>query len=359
MRIATVCSAHGFGHVTRQLVLADALAARGAEVTLYSAAPATLLAGVRHALVPWVADVGIAQRDSLTEDLPGTLLRLETVASDAAIDALAGALAGYDRVIVDIAPPALEAARRAGVPAFAVGNFDWAWIYRHYPALSTWAERFAAWQAPHPALSLAPGPGLSGFTRVEPFGVVGRRAADTGGSPVGRRAADTGDGPVRRSSGPVDRPTVDLGPDGTHPRRARTVLVCFGGFGLEGIDRWLPRIDGVTWVLAPPMARVDRPDVRWVADVPFPALVAGADALLTKPGYGIYAEAALAGTPLVWVDRGVFPEAPWLEAAMWARGDVKVEGVDVAAAVDRRLATPRPAPVASDAAERLAERILR
>lgn len=326
MRIATVCSAHGFGHVTRELVIAGALADRGAEVTLFTAAPRALSAGVRHRIEAWTADVGIAQRDSVSEDIDGTLARLETVAGDATIDALAEVLAGYDRVVVDIAPPALEAARRAGVPAFAVGNFDWAWIYRHYPPLAGWAERFAVWQAPHPGLFLAPGPGLTGFASVEAFGVVGRRA------PAARSVAG-----------------------------GRAVLVCFGGFGLDGIEGWLPRLDGVTWVLAPPMARSARDDARWVDDVPFPALVAGADALLTKPGYGIYAEAALAGTPMVWIDRGAFPEAPWLEAAMWARGDVKLDGrgaAAVATALTRLWSAARPAPARSNAAERVAERIL-
>ena len=176
-------------------------------------------------MVSWAADVGIAQRDSLTEDLDATLERLERVAGDSAIDALAVELAGYDRVVVDIAPPALEAARRAGVPAVAVGNFDWAWIYRHYPRLEAWSERFAAWQAPHPALALWPGPGPRGFASVEAFGVVGRRAP-----------------PARL---PV-------------PPGERVVVVCFGGFGLDGLDAWLPRMPGVTWVLAPPMVPADR-----------------------------------------------------------------------------------------------------
>ncbi len=328
--------------MTRELVVADALAARGADVTMFTAAPPSLTAppsprAVRHGIVPWVADVGIAQRDSLTEDLDATLDRLEVVASARAIDALAAALVGYDRVVVDIAPPALEAARRAGVPALAVGNFDWAWIYRHYPALSGWAERFTAWQAPHPALYLAPGPALTGFASVEHFGVVGRRAPAVRLAPPTRLAL----------------------PDGG---RHRFVLVCFGGFGLDGIEGWLPRMEGVTWVHAPPMARLERSDVRWVPDVPFPALVAGVDTLLTKPGYGVHAEAALAGTPMVWVDRGAFPEAPWLEAAMVARGDVKVEGRGaeaVATALRRRWAVGPPAPLGeTDAAERVAARIL-
>lgn len=317
MRVAIVCSAHGYGHVTREVVIAEALGRRGVEVTLLSAAPRAILGKVRAE--EWAVDVGIAQADGLTEDPGETLRRLEAVVTAAAIDRLAARLADFDGVLVDTAPPALEAARRAGVPAIAVGNFDWAWIYRSYSGLTEWAERFAAWQAPHPAIALTPGPGMTGFAEVTRFGVVARHAAAV-------RVA------------------------------ARGALVAFGGLGLAELDRRLPRIDGLTWILAPPLARLERPDVRWVDDVPFPALLAGADVVLTKPGYGVLAEAMLGGAPLVWLDRGAFPEAASLEAEMWARGDVKVDG-DVEAAVRERLRRHRPVPVASDAPDRIAEHV--
>jgi hypothetical protein len=137
----------------------------------------------------------------------------------------------------------------------------------------------------------------------------------------------------------------------------RGVLVSFGGLGLDGLDARLPRIDGVTWLLAAPMPRLDRPDCAFVEGVPYPALVAGADAVLTKPGYGIFAEAALAGTPVVWVPRGAFPEAPFLEAAMRARGD-EPAGHDLAGAV-RRALVRRPVPYEARGAERLAREITR
>jgi hypothetical protein len=324
VNVAIISSAHGFGHVTRDLVLADALEAMGARVTCFHAAPPSVLGG--RPAVAWTVDVGIAQHDSLTEDLPATLARLAEVVTDARIDALAQRLSAFDRVVVDIAPPALEAARRAQVPAHAFGNFDWAWIYAHYPELGGWARRFAAWQAPHPALAMQPGPGLFGFASVEDIGLVGRRAAGEG-----RLVAE-----------------------------GRAVLVGFGGLGLADVEGLLPRIPGVTWICAPPMPRIVRADIRFVADVPFPALVAGVDAVFTKPGYGIFAEAALAGTPVVWLDRGQFPEAPSLEAALLARGDVKVQSrAGVADALRERWARPAPPPAVGGGEHRAAAVILR
>jgi hypothetical protein len=332
MRVALVCSAHGLGHVARQLALGEALEARGAAVTIVTAASPAFVAESlpRAAVLPWVVDVGIAQRDSLTEDLDETRRRLEGVCSDAAIDRLAAALRSFDRVVVDTAPAALEAARRAGVPVVAVGNFDWAWTYEAYPELAEWAARFRGWQAPHTGLSLSPGPGLTGFARLEHFGPLGRTAV-------------------------------------AHSLPPGSVLVSFGGFGLDALDALLPRVPGVTWVAAAPTRLPERPDCRVVSGVPYPALVAGADAVFTKPGYGILVEAMLSGARLVWVDRGAFPEAAHLCDAMTSRGDRRVPvGVEDHAAfraalghtVRARLDEARPERSPASCAGRLAQRIL-
>ncbi len=334
MHLAIVASAHGYGHATRDVALADALAGRGHRVTLFTATPAQVL-GHQYPLVTWRADVGLVQPDSLREDLDATRTALESCGSNAAIDALAAALSPFDGVIADIAPTALEAARRAGVPAVAMGNFDWAWIYRHYPALSDYAERFAAWQAPHPAVQLRPGPDLLGFRRVSEGGLLARRCAP-------RRA-------------PV-------------PAR-RHVLVGFGGFGLEHLDVLLPQLPDVAWIFAPPMGRPPRADCHFIGDIPYSALLAGADAVLTKPGYGMVAEAAVAGVPLLWFDRGKFPEAPILESAMYARGDRKVPavpGIDsneqvraaLAAALHAIWLQPRPVARQQDDREAIADAVL-
>ncbi len=331
MRIAHLCSAHGFGHLTRQLALGEHLRAAGQRSVFFTIAPAAVVEETLPgaAVVPWQADVGLVQHDSLTEDIPATVAALSARCSEAAIDALAAAVSGFDRAVVDIAPPAMEAVRRAGVPALVVGNFDWPWIYRHYPALRDTAERLARWQRPHRAVALWPGPGLSGFAQVRAGGLIGRQ-----------------------------RPA--------HPLPPRSVLVSFGGLGLRDLSEALPELPGVRWVLAPPMAPLERPDALFVRGVPYPALVAGAAAVLTKPGYGIFAEAALAGTPLVWVERGAFPEAPYLTAAMAARGDLPLpcppSSPDFPAALAAALAViftrARPAPRHHDTAA-LAQAVLR
>ena len=312
MRLAIVCSAHGFGHLGRQLSLAGFWRSQKINATFFTAVPVTTVQQWHPtaSVVPWAVDVGLFQPDSLQEDLLQTRELLDRRCGDAQVDALAACLRDYDRVVVDIAPAGLEAARRADRPALAVGNFDWAWIYRHYPLLRDWADRFARWQAPHAALQLWPGPGLHGFTRVYPGGLLARRASRPWSGPGG----------------------------------GRTVLVCFGGFGLQQVDRWLPTIPGLQWILAPPMPALSRPDVSYVDDVPFPALVAGVDAVFTKPGYGILGECLRAGTPIVWAPRGAFPEAASLVAVLNARGDEPV-GNDLAVALERRWSRPRPPPL--------------
>ncbi|MCO4770004.1 MAG: hypothetical protein KDA24_08215 [Deltaproteobacteria bacterium] len=334
-RIALLCSAHGFGHVARQLAVAEALLLRGAEVEVWTAAPPELV----HDYLPGLPvrsvrlDVGLVQSDSLTEDLPATARALEQYTSEAHVEGLVADLrdARLDAVLVDIAPAALEAARRAGVPCLAIGNFDWAWIYSHYPELHGFSELFARWQVPHRALRMQPGAPLTHFAQVVDVGVVGRWRP-----------------PVR--------------PDAVTPQE-QGVLVSFGGFGLDALDRVLPVVPGVRWLLAPPMRPLDRVDCSFVTGLSYPAMVGGADRVLTKPGYGIFTELALAGTPAVLVRRPGFPEAAYLEPAFAARGDVVLNGEspeELRTALTDALARPatRPPPADRGGATRVADLIL-
>jgi hypothetical protein len=321
---ALVASAHGLGHLTRLLSIGQQLQARGHRCLVFAQAPSGLiensLPGALH--LPWQADVGLVQAHSLHEDIEATALAFEERCSESRIDALARALEGVDQVVVDSAPAALEAARRAGRPAALVGSFTWPWIYRHYRPLWAAAERMEGWQEGCRALELWPGPGLAGL-QAEPMGLVARPG----------------------------RPWSPGHPYG---------LVSFGGLGLPEVEALLPEIPGLTWVCAHPMPPLVRPDAACVAGVPYPDLVAGAELVVTKPGYGILAECLQAGTPIAWLPRGSFPEAPSLEAVMRARGDQALPGgPGTAEALGRALqllrGRERPAPVPALGAARVAQ----
>ncbi len=121
----------------------------------------------------------------------------------------------------------------------------------------------------------------------------------------------------------------------------------------------------MTWILADPMPDLGRPDTRFARGVPYLALLAACDAVLTKPGYGIVAEAARQRTRLLYTDRGDFPEYPWLvrwmeehvPAAYVASAELGSErGAEVVrAALDGLFAQEARWPEEAEGAARVAE----
>ena len=300
-----VITAHGYGHGSRQMEVVRALLHRRPDLAavLFTAVPEPVFRDylgadpsvcARVTVVPFRADVGLVQRDGLTMDHEATrqALDAEWGDPDGAEARLAAALAehGPALVIGDIPPVAFGAAHRLGVPSVAVGNFDWAAIYAHYaathPAFAPYERLCRRWQArATAAVHLAPGPPLTGFSRVIDAEPLSRELL------VDPRAV---------------RARLDV------PPGDRAVLVSFGGFGLSDPHRRIPRIPGITWILAPPMEDLGRPDTRFVPHEPYLGLLAACDAVFTKPGYGIVCEAARSRTRLLYTDRGDFPEYPWL-----------------------------------------------
>ena len=228
------------------------------------------------------ADTGIVQVDSLRLDEEDTARQAarfhatfdRRVAGEA--DLLRRAHA--DVVIGDIPPLAFAAAARAGVPSVAVSNFTWDWIYSIYPAFDRLAPdvipaiRRAYATATH-ALRLPFHGGfepMAAVTRDIPF--IARRSA--------RDPAET-----RRA----------LGLDGDRP----IVLPSFGAYGAELPLEHLRRSDRFT--LVEPVQ--DPPNGLLYQD-----LVAAADVVVTKPGYGIVSECIANSTALLYTSRGRFAE---------------------------------------------------
>lgn len=148
----------------------------------------------------------------------------------------------------------------------------------------------------------------------------------------------------------------------------RLVLVSMGGIASRlPMERW-PRIDGVRWLVQSNW-QVSHPDAVVLESLPlsFSDLLASSDALLCKPGYGSFVEAACSGTPVLYVSRADWPESPalieWLERHDVCREVSRqdMEQGKIAEALEDIRGTPQPAPVtpagAAQAAEWLAERL--
>lgn len=93
----------------------------------------------------------------------------------------------------------------------------------------------------------------------------------------------------------------------------RVVLVALGGIATQlPLDNW-PRIEGVSWIFseAPGCDRADIIDLDSL-DMRIIDVLASSDAVLTKPGYGTYAEAVCSAVPLLVIEREDWPETEFL-----------------------------------------------
>jgi hypothetical protein len=92
------------------------------------------------------------------------------------------------------------------------------------------------------------------------------------------------------------------------PAEKRWVLVALGGFDFPlPVADW-PRRDDVLWL-------------QPAAGMPFRELLAAADAVITKPGYGTFTEAAVHGVPLLYLRRPDWPEEDCL--LEWLHGHAR------------------------------------
>ncbi len=295
MLIVFYVSGHGFGHASRDVELIAELLARhpGVRVVVRTSVPRWLfarVAGERVEVQALETDTGVVQIDSLTLDEEATARRTAAFFAGfehrIAIEAEMIRGLGAALVIGDIPPLAFAAAARAGVPSLAVANFTWDWIYSIYPAF----ERIAPGAIP--AIRAA----YATTTRALRLPLHG------GFEPM---AAVTRDIPfiARRSTrDPADTRRL-LGIGGDRP----VVLPSFGAYGTELPLEALRRSDRFTLI---------EPVAEPPAGLLYQDLVAAADVVVSKPGYGIVSECVANGTALLYTSRGRFIEYDLFVAEM-------------------------------------------
>jgi L-arabinokinase len=306
MVIVWYISGHGFGHASRDVEIINAIRRRDADCRIV----------LRTEVAPWLlhgsaespidvqraeVDTGMAQVDSLTIDHERTATRAAAFYAtfEARVDADARVLTELSATLVvgDIPPLACAAAARAGVASIAIGNFTWDWIYEGAPGFDALAPDVLrrirhAYAAATLALRL---PFHGGF---EPMLDVTRDI------PLVARASARGRDEARRVLG--------LSPDAT------VVLPSFGGAGL-----WLPYEAiadgcGCTLLVTDPGAgripaeharlRVVGEQERTALGLRYEDLVAAADIVVSKPGYGIVSECVANATALLFSSRAQFAE---------------------------------------------------
>jgi len=348
--VAVYISGHGYGHLSQIAPVLNRLAdlRPDTHLLLRTDLPEALVARRIRApftLIPGPVDVGVVQKNAISEDIPATIKAARTFYTgfEERIKQEANLLAPHWPAVVlsDIAPVAFPMAKRLGIPSIAVASLDWHDIYRSYlpegdPLLTALAQAHAACDLLiQPPLSMP----MRSFTHRKLVDVI---------------VDDAYTGKKRSNN------------------NQKTALVMFGGAGdppfnldaLGTVDKWQFLylsfgLNPQSWPLATNVRQISSQGST-------AALMHDCDIVVTKPGYGTLAECWQTGTPLAYAPREDFPEYPYLDA--WLQGHAPACRMDMAdfvsgnwaSALQAALDCPRSYPrITASGAEQAAELITR
>jgi len=297
-------SGHGFGHASRDVEVLNAILRRRPSVPIIirSAVAAWFLDASlqqRVRLEPLETDPGLAQHDSLRIDEAESVIRArrfyggfdDLVAAEAAWLRTAGARL----VVADVPPLACAAAARVGIPSIVLGNFTWDWIYgafdefeRAAPGVIATIEHAYATAGQALRLPLHGGfDSMAAVVRDIPF--VARRS-------VRGRAA------VRAALGLTSDRTVVLASFGGHGVRLPYAEAVRDGRFVLLLTDFETQGDAAT--VAPGDMRSVSAGELLQRGLRYEDLVAAADVVVSKPGYGIVSECVANNTALLYTSRG-------------------------------------------------------
>ena len=305
-------SGHGFGHASRTIEVINAVLERRPETRI----------GVRTSAPRWLfdltvkgkiafstleCDTGVVQIDALTLDEADSIRRAAAFHSDlvtrAASETRVLRELGAGLIVGDIPPLAFAVGAAAGIPSIALGNFTWDWVYADYPRVRLAPSLLPAIRGAYAkgsmALRLPLSAGFETFSNVKDIPMIARHATRT------RQEV------CKLLKLPADKPLV---------------LMSFGGYGLPGLDTdGLAKFKKYTVVTTAnlPAGRTRKQallaerkgsfisvneEAMYNAGVRYEDLVGAAEAVVTKPGYGIITECIANDTAVLYTSRGHFPE---------------------------------------------------
>ena len=312
-------SAHGLGHLGQAAPVCQALYALRPDLplTIWSELPTATLE--RRISIPFnhirqACDIGLVMHDALRVNVPASwaLYQAREASWAEHLSAACQILHNTQPVLVisDVGEVPLAAAQSLGVPNVAMSSLNWADIASYYfrdigDADQAISRLAAIYDNTCLALRLTPGMPMRGHTEcaVPPVAAASTQPRDR----LRQRILEV------LGSAHQERPLV---------------LV-----GLGGIDTPLPLTDwplqtNITLLVANQCQQsatglsergiVNAESIQEATGLGFSDLLAACDAVICKPGYGTFAEAALASTPVLYVKRADWPEqavlVAWLKA---------------------------------------------
>ncbi len=339
-------SSHGFGHVAQTAPVVNELKRRIPElrITLRTTAPLFMLQKSFHCEFQHIAvafDFGMKMANAVDvrgDQSAGAYRAFHTDWKEK-VEREARAMRALepDLLLANVPYLSLAAARIAEVRAVGMCSLNWADIYSHYCAGDTasrsiHAQMLEAYNSARCFLKLQPSMPMPDFFNARSINPIARKGS-------------------RQRGHIADK--LRLG------EAERLVLVAMGGIEFRlPVERW-PHLPGVRWII-PQAWQAPRDDMAALEalDLPFSDVLASADAVLTKPGYGTFAEAACAAVPVLYVARRDWPEEPYLVqwlaehgACLEVQRDQLLTG-DLGDTLDQLWAIPLPpAPVPSGISE--------
>jgi hypothetical protein len=305
-------SGHGFGHAARSIEVINAILAKRPEtrVGVRTSAPRWLFDLTVKGKVTYSTlecDTGVVQIDALALDEADSIRRASAFHSDlvtrAASETRVLRELGAGLIVGDIPPLAFAVGASAGIASVALGNFTWDWVYADYPRVRLAPSLLPAIRGAYAKASMGLRlPMSGGFENISnikdiPF--------------IARHAGKTREEVCKALKLPADKPIV---------------LASFGGYGLPSLEtEALGKFKKYTVVntLSAPMGRAkkDTPtaerkgslvnvheEAMYDIGVRYEDLVGAAEAVVTKPGYGIISECIANDTAILYTSRGHFPE---------------------------------------------------
>ena len=308
MKIAYYITSHGFGHGVRACTICNHFST-DTEVVVRTTLPRSFFdEEIKRPFeyAPKAFDCGCVQLDGVTVDRGETVSAYFKIAEGNS-STLPTEIAWCRRnhingIVSDIVPFAFEIAKGAGIPSLAVTNFTWYDIYREYceefPYFIPIVEEIKAqYGAADLLLALSPALPMEYFKNQKHIGHVGRIGADIRG-----RLCKT---------------------YGIHPSKS-IGLIYTGIFGMNSVA-WTKLERFREWEFLGLYPLPGAPTNYHITEKKYfryQDIIASVDCVISKVGYGVYAECVLNGASLIYLPREGFAEYPALEKAIneWGGG---------------------------------------